>query len=208
MPAAAVETEMADNKSGRDKQAQDADRRQRERAIQDELERMDEPEPPVDTSELAYFETTVETLQFPATGAEVVAAVGDETITATDDTYAVAELVPETDTETYESPSDLRTEIQQPTVASAMKQVLEASAELSNVSMGASQADAYRRTFRELRAVDAVDDDEAIQTISDWIVSQIHEKETLPGSRAVRREAATVCREAGYEIRNDEWLGI
>ena len=44
---------MADNKSGRDKQAQDADQRQRERAIQEELKRMDEPEPPVDTSELA-----------------------------------------------------------------------------------------------------------------------------------------------------------
>lgn len=199
---------MADNKAGRDKQVQDADRRQRERAIEEELERMDDPEPPVDTSELAYFETSVETLSFPATGKDVVDAAGDETIEATDTTYTVAELVPETDVETYESPSALREEIQHPTVASAMKQVVEASAGLSNDSMGPSQADAYRRTFRELRAVDVLDDDEGIQTISDWIVEHIHETETLPDSRAVRREAASVCRDAGYEIRNDEWLGI
>ncbi|WP_255679363.1 hypothetical protein [Haladaptatus salinisoli] len=38
---------MADNKSGRDKQADDAERCQRERSIAEELERGDETEPPV-----------------------------------------------------------------------------------------------------------------------------------------------------------------
>jgi len=39
---------MADNKNGREAQAQNEVRRQRERAIAEELERADEPEPPVD----------------------------------------------------------------------------------------------------------------------------------------------------------------
>jgi len=44
--------------------------------------------------------------------------------------------------------------------------------------------------------------------MGDWIVEQIREKEKKPGSRAVRREAAKFCRANGYEVRNDEWLGV
>ncbi|AEM56293.1 hypothetical protein HISP_03450 [Haloarcula hispanica N601] len=199
---------MADNKNGREAQAQNEERRQRERAITEELERADEPEPPVDPTELAYFETELESLEFPATAADVVATVGDHEIESADGTYTVADLLPDAEVESFESPAEVRTRVQRPTVAGAMKRVVEAADEHQSASFGASQRDGYERTFRELRAIDADDDDEGIRAIADWIIGRIHEKETLPGSRDVRRQAAKFCRSSGYSVRNDEWLGI
>ncbi|UPV76779.1 hypothetical protein M0R89_21545 (plasmid) [Halorussus limi] len=199
---------MADNKSGRDQQADDAERRQRERDLASELERHDEPKPPVETTELSDLEAELESLEFPATGTEVVDAVGDREVRAPDATYAVEELVPDTDGETFDSPGAVRVRIERPTVAAAMKRVVEASETLPNVNFRWSQREAYEKTFRELREIDADDDDEGIQAITDWIVEQIRTKEKLPGSRGVRRQAAKFCRSNGYQVRNDEWLGI
>lgn len=199
---------MADDKKGRDKKARDAERRQREREIAEELERGDEPEPPVDTSELAFFETELQSLEFPATGSEIVAAVGDYEIESADESYTVEELVPETDEQTFDSPAEVRKEIQRPTVAAAMTQVVEASETLRNTKLTGSQYEAYKKTFKSLRAIDADDDDEGIRVVADWIVEQIREKDKLPGSRPVRKRAAKFCRENGYEVRNDEWLGV
>jgi hypothetical protein len=199
---------MADNKNGRENQAQNDERRQRERAIAEELERTDEPEPPVDPSELAYFETELEAVEFPATAADVVAAVGDREVESTEGTYTVAALLPDATVESFESPAEVRTRVQRPTVAGAMKRVVEAADEHQSASFGASQRDGYERTFRELRAIAADDEDEGIRVIADWIVERIHEKEELPGSRDVRRRAAKFCRSNGYAVRNDEWLGI
>lgn len=199
---------MADDRNSRDNQADDAERRQREREITAELERGDEPEPPVDTSELAYFETELETVTFPATGADVVAAVGDREIESAEGTYKIKALVPDTDVEVFEAPEAVRARIQRPTIAGAMKHVVEASEALSGAEFGTSQLDAYERTFQELQAIDADDDDEGIRTVREWITEQIEEKGKLPGSRAVRRRAAKFCRANGYEVRNDEWLGI
>ncbi|HKL29959.1 MAG TPA: hypothetical protein VJ898_11940 [Natrialbaceae archaeon] len=199
---------MADDKSGRDKQADDAERRQREREIATELERGDEIEPPVDAEELADFEAELESLTFPATGAEVVAAIGDREIESIDGNYRVEELVPETDEETFDSPVAVLVQVERPTVAAAMKRVVEASKTLRNADFSWTQRKAYEKTFQELKAIDADDDDEGIQTITDWIVEQIRDKQRLPTSRAVRREAAKFCRANGYRVRNDEWLGI
>lgn len=199
---------MADNKSGRDKQADDEDRRQRQRAIEAELERGDEPEPPIDPTELATVERTLDGIEFPATGADVVEAVGDHEIAAKDGTYAVETLVPATDVETFESPTAVRERVQRPTVAGAMKRVVEASATLSNPEFPKSQRDGYQKTFRALEDVDADDEDEGIRYVADWIVDRIDEKQKLPGSRDVRREAAKFCRKNSYPVRNDEWLGI
>ncbi|MGM0398958.1 MAG: hypothetical protein ACQEQY_08185, partial [Halobacteriota archaeon] len=99
-------------------------------------------------------------------------------------------------------------QVQRPTVAAAMKRVVEASQTLPNTDFRWTQRKAYEKTFEELEAIDADDDDEGIRVIADWIVERIHEKETLPTSRAVRREAAKFCRSNGYQVRNDEWLGI
>lgn len=199
---------MADNKSGRDKQAQDQDRRQRERAIRTELERGDEPEPPIDPSELATVEVALESVEFPATGADVVAAVGDHEIAARDGTYTVEELVPAVPLETFDSPTAVRERVQRPTAARAMKRVVEASATLSNTSFPSSQREGYAKTFRALENVDADDDDEGIAYVREWIVDRIEETGKLPGSRDVRREAAKFCRRNDYPVRNDEWLGV
>jgi hypothetical protein len=199
---------MADDKNARDKQADDAERRQREREVATELERGDEAAPPADERELALFEDELDEVSFPATGAEVVAAVGDRELETAEGRYRVAELVPETDAETFDSPAAVRVQVQRPTIAAAMARVVEASETLQNVPFGWSQRKAYEKTFEELKAVDADDEDEGIRVIADWIVERIHEAERLPSSRAVRREAADFCRSNGYPVRTDEWLGI
>ncbi|WP_350355860.1 DUF5789 family protein [Natronomonas marina] len=199
---------MADDKRGRDRQARDDERRQREREIATELERGDEIEPPVDAEVLADFEVELEELTFPASGTEVVAAIGDYEIESVEGSYSIEELVPETDEETFDSPDAVRVQIQRPTVAAAMKRVVEASKTLRDTEFGWTQRKAYEKTFRELEAIDADDDDEGIRAISDWVVERIRDGETLPTSRAVRREAAKFCRANGYQVRNDEWLGV
>ena len=199
---------MADDKRGRDKQARDAERRQRERDIAAELERGDETEPPTDEAELDEFEAELASLEFPATGTEVVAAVGDREVESADGTYSLEELVPDTDGEQFDSPAAVRVRVQRPTIAAAMKRIVEASETLRNEELSGSQREAYERTLRELKAIDAVDEDEGIRAITDWIVERIRDEERVPGSRAVRRQAAKFCRANGYEVRNDEWLGV
>lgn len=199
---------MADNKNGREKKAQDAERRQREREVAEELARGNEPEPPVDAADLVDIELELESLTFPATGSDIVAAVGNRVIESTEGRYTVEALVPETDVETFDSPTAVSTRIQRPTIAEAMKRVLEAAGRLPNSELSRSQHDAYKKTFRELEAIVADDDDEGIQAISEWIVERIQDKESPPGSRDVRRQAAKYCRTNGYQVRDDEWLGV
>ena len=199
---------MADDERSRDKQAHDAERRQQERELATELERGEEIEPLVDTEELAELEAELEGVTFPATGTEVVAAFGDRTIESVEGRYRMGDLIPETDEETFDAPDAVRVQIQSPTVAAAMKRVVEASNTLQNADFGWTQRKAYEKTFRELKAIDPDDDDAGIRAIGDWIVERIREKETLPTSRAVRREAATFCRTNGYQVRYDEWLGV
>lgn len=203
-----LRTAMADDKSGRDKKARDAERRQRERAIAEELERSGEPEPPVDAAELTDIETELDSLEFPATGTEILAAVGDREVDSVDGTYTITDLVPDTDEETFDAPSSVRERIQRPTVAVAMKRVVEASEMLTNGGLSKSQRDAYEKTFEKLDGLEGDDDERGIQAISDWIVGRIRDKGNPPGSRAVRRQAATFCRANGYQVRSDEWLGI
>ena len=198
---------MADNKRGRDKQARDADDRQRERAAAEAVRRGGEVEAPIDPADLTELEMDLDSLEFPATGADIVAELGDRTVESPEGEYPLGNLVPETE-ETFDSPDAVRVRVERPTIAAAMKTVTEASETLPNVRLFGSQWAAYEKTFRELKAIDGDDDDEGIRAITDWIVDRIHEKETLPSSRAVRREAASFCRRNGYEVRNDEWLGI
>ena len=78
---------MTNNRVGRDKQARDAERRQNEREIATERERGDEIEPPVDGEELVALEAALDGLIFPATGAEVVATVGNHRIESVEGSY-------------------------------------------------------------------------------------------------------------------------
>lgn len=199
---------MADDKRGREAQSRDEDRRQRERAMATALERGDEPEPQIEEAVLEDVEAELESLEYPATGAEVVAVVGDREVPAEDGTYALADLLPESDLEAFESPVAVRVRVQRPTVASAMKRVVEAADGVQHVDLGNSQREAYEKTFRALAAIEVDDDDEGIRVIADWIVERVRDKGDLPGSRDVRRQGAEFCRDRGYAIRNDEWLGV
>lgn len=199
---------MADDKNSRDKQARDDEKRQLERDIDEARKRMGETEPSIEAEELDEIETELDSLEYPATGAEVVDAVGEKVVESVARRYSVKELVPDTPAEKFESPSAVRTRIKRPTVARSMKRISEAADELPHTDFGDSQTDAYEKTLRELKEVDADDEDEGIKVVTDWIVERIHEKEKPPSSRAVRKRAAKFCRENGYEVRNDEWLGV
>lgn len=197
---------MADDKRGRDKQARDAERRRDERDIVRELERGDETEPPTDDGNLGEVETALDAVSFPATGAAVVTAVGDRRIESAEGAYAVSDLLPDTDAEVFPEPETVRVRLKRPTIAVSMKRIVEAVDALPKASLGTSQREAYEKALRELRGIDA--DDEGVQYMTDWVVDRIHDNDKLPGSRAVRREAAKFCRTHGYQVRNDEWLGV
>jgi hypothetical protein len=196
---------MADDKRSREEQARNDDRRQRERDVAEELERSDETEPPIETADLDALD--LDAVTFPATGADVVAAVGGRAVETPNETLAVEDLVPDTDSVTYPSPAAVRVRLQRPTVAAAMRRVVDASETLPNTEFSRSQREAYERTLRALKAIDADDDDEGIEVVTDWIVERIRTKEKLPNSRRVRKRAAEFCRANGYPIRDDEWLG-
>jgi hypothetical protein len=199
---------MADDKRGREKKTADAERRQRTRDIATELEHGDDPEPPVDPEELADIDSELESLSFPATGAEIVGTVGDREVRSATGSYTLEELIPDTDSERFDSPRAVHVRIQRPTVAATIKRVVEASHGLPNADRFGSQREAYTKTFHELTVIDADDDDEVVLAIGDWIVEQIRENDELPSSRAVRRQAAKICRANGYRVRDSDWLGI
>lgn len=170
------DTGIADNKSGREDQAQNADDRQRERALLEALERGDEPRPPVENADLGDVDEALEEVEFPATAKDVVETVGDRVV-------------------------------ERPTVAASMKRIVEASDGLRDRDRLGSQYDAYEKTLEALADIDADDEDEGVAVVTDWIVERIAGKGTRPGSRHVRKRAAKYCREQGFEIRDDQWLG-
>jgi phage FluMu protein gp41 len=89
-----------------------------------------------------------------------------------------------------------------------MKRIVEAAGPFQTETLRGSQRDAYEKTLRALADVDALDDDEVVAEIVDWIVDRVEANQAFPGSRAIRRQAATVCRAQGYEISNNDWLGV
>lgn len=199
---------MADDKSGRDEQASNEEQRQRERALAEELDRMDEVEPEIEATDLVDLETELDVVSFPASGSEVVAAAGDHEIAVTDESITVEEMIPDAEAEVFDSPAAVRMRVQRPTVAAEMKRIVEAADAADTVEFGTSQRDAYMKTLFALRAIEADDDDEGVREIGDWIVDQIHAKGKLPGSRGVRREAGKIARSYGHTVSNNDWLGI
>jgi len=201
---------MADDKQGRDDQAHDEANRQRAREVEEALERGDEPEPePVaDPETVAALEPALEPLEYPATGSDIVAAVGDAEITAGAETLHVAELIADEPVESFGSPTAVLERVERPTVARAMKRIAEASSDRRDGRLRGSQQEAYEKTFAALAAIDTVDENAPVAAVADWVVGRISETGALPGSRAVRRQAAAHCRDHGYQVQSDEWLGV
>ncbi len=199
---------MPDDKRGREKQARNAERRQRERAIAEDLERMSETEPELDEGELAFFEAALEDMAFPTTGTEIVSEMGHRQLESATETYSVAELVPASDEETYDSPTEVRRQVQRPTVARAIKRVIEATESVQQTTLTGSQRETYEKTFQAVADVNAVDKNEGIPVLTDWIIEELETKGDLPGSRDVRRRAAAYARDQGYQVQKTEWLGV
>lgn len=165
-------------------------------------------DPPIDPTDLHELESDLEGIDFPTTGRKIVAHLGNQRLLTKNRSYTIGELIPETDMETYDSSGAVRVAIQQPAVAAAMKRIIEERSSLPNQPFPCSQRKTYEQTFQELRLIDSNDEHDYVETLTDWIVEQIHSTQNLPGSHAVRQQAADMCRTKGYRLRNDEWLGI
>lgn len=199
---------MADDRRGRDKKAHDTDRRQRQRELEEALDRMDEPEPPLDVDELLPVDQSLTTVSFPATGTEVIKEAGETAVESTTASYRLKELIPETDSVSFSSELEILQRVQRPTVAETMARITEAAVELPHTTLEGSQRRTYKKTLDELRSLVPDDEDEGVTVVGNWIIEQIETKEKLPASRAVRRRARKFCNANGYPIGNDSWLGV
>lgn len=192
---------MGDTKEGREDQAQDELERQRKRAVQEELERWGETEPPRE------LDDALEDLDYPVTTERVAETVGDYEVPVGDETIPVAEIVQRTTRDRFDSVEEARERIRRPSVAASLRRLLAVSREAGLEEDFRAREDTYEKTLRALEDVDADDEDEGIAAVTEWIVERVREKGSLPKSRRVRNYAAEFCRDNDYEIRDDAWLG-
>lgn len=69
------------------------------------------------------------------------------------------------------------------------------------------QYEMYRKTLRALVEIEADDDDEGVAVVADWVVERLEEENERPSSREVRERAEEFCRENGYDVSDNDWLG-
>ena len=89
---------MADTKDGRERQARDEENRQRIRAMREELERGDEPEP----------EDLLADEEYPLTADELRAEYPDHEVRTDDGTERLEDLLAPAEGETFDSPAEVR----------------------------------------------------------------------------------------------------
>lgn len=114
IPLSLVNRRMADNKNARDKQADDEDRRQRERELHEARDRADEPEP-IDTEsseQLGDLDEELENHDYPTTTDELISAHGDREVETEGGSKTITEVLAPVDNELYESADDVRNRIQ------------------------------------------------------------------------------------------------
>ncbi|MDH5021555.1 DUF5789 family protein [Halobacterium rubrum] len=193
---------MGDTRKGREDQAQEELERQQQRAVQEELDRWHETEPPRE------LEDALESLSYPVTADEVAETVGDYEVAVSDDeAIPVAEIVERSTVEAFDSPDEARERIQKPSVAASLRRLRAASDDGGLGSEYRAKAETFEKTLRALENIDADDDDEGVAAVTAWVVEHLEETGSLPKSRRVRNFAAEFCREHGYEVRDDDWLG-
>ncbi len=67
-----------------------------------------------------------------------------------------------------------------------------------------SRRKAYEKGIKEVNAIAGRD---AARELTDWIIQEIADKQTLPTARRVRKRGARICRDHGEEISTGSWLG-
>lgn len=104
---------MVDDKRGREKQADDDERRQRERKVAEARTRADEAGPmrddPVD--QLGDLDEALETHDYPTTTDDLIEAYGDYQIETQGGWESLDEVLAPTDNQTYVSAHDVRSRI-------------------------------------------------------------------------------------------------
>lgn len=100
---------MADDKQGRDKQAADEERRQRERDLQEARDRADEAEP---GQQLGDLDDALETQDYPTTTEALIEAYGDYEVETQGGWKSIDEVLAPAGNETYDSADDVRDQIQ------------------------------------------------------------------------------------------------
>lgn len=105
---------MADDKNDRDEQADNAERRQRERELAEARARGDEAEPVHDDTgeRLGGLDDALEAHDYPATTDELVEAYGDREVETQGGSESVADVLARADDETFDSADDVRDRIQ------------------------------------------------------------------------------------------------
>jgi len=92
-------------------------------------------------------------------------------------------------------------------VRSAMRRIRDADDSRTAADNREQQHEMYEKTLRALEDIDADDDDEGVAVVANWVVDRIEATGERPDSGAVRRRAREFCRNNGYEVPADSWLG-
>lgn len=105
---------MADNKKGRDEQADDEEQRQRERELAEARDRNDEPAPVHDEAgeTLGDLDEALEHQDYPITTDELIEAHGDCEVETQGGEKSLSEVLAPIDNELYDSADDVRNRIQ------------------------------------------------------------------------------------------------
>lgn len=101
---------MADTKDSRDKQAQDQDRRQRSRALDEALERGDEPEP---TTIPSWLDEALEDHDYPTTAERLMVAHGSHEVETPAGSESLREVFASVDDESFDSADEVRDRLRQ-----------------------------------------------------------------------------------------------
>jgi len=104
---------MADDKQGRDEQADRKENRQRDRELEESQARGDEKEPLFDdeSEQLGGLDEALKSHDYPATTNELVEAYGDYEIETQGDTKLFEDVLASTDDKTYDSAENVRRRI-------------------------------------------------------------------------------------------------
>lgn len=86
----------------------------------------------------------------------------------------------------------------------AVEETISEQDQYEETQSGRSRRGAYEKSLEEVR--DTADRAEADQ-LATWIADRIREKEKLPSSKQVRKQGAKICRDAGYSVSTNDWLG-
>jgi len=100
---------MADDRQGREEQEDNEERRQRDRDLQQALDRADEPAP---GKQLRDLHEALETEEYPVTTEELIEDYGDYEVETQGGRKSIDEVLTPVDDETYASADDVRNRLQ------------------------------------------------------------------------------------------------